>query len=172
MTSTRDRLFELLADRALVGLGPREQIELAELLVKAQDVDIAAFDNAAAAIALATVGPLTPMSLELAASIEKRALESVVSRPASDFASTLALDKLAPSAVPKSFQQTQVDEIIEPEPAEYVSGDFKRTQQMNDRPEVPVTGPLSSPTLPRPNDPYVRGVLTGPDSGTRHGTSP
>ena len=162
MTSTRDRLFELLTDRALVGLAPREQIELAELLVKAQDVDIAAFDSAASAIALASMGALEPMPLALAAGIEKRAMKSVESRPASDFARTHELDKLSPSQVPTSFQRTQVDEIIEPEPAEYVSGDFKRTMEMDNRPDPQGAGPLSSPTLPRPNDPYVRGPVTGP----------
>ena len=70
MTATRDRLLELLADRALVGLGQREQIELAELLVEVQDVDIAAFDNAASAIALASLGPLEKMPAALAERLE------------------------------------------------------------------------------------------------------
>lgn len=48
-----DRLEELLADRALQGLSPEEERELAELLSKSPDVDADAFDRAAAAIDLA-----------------------------------------------------------------------------------------------------------------------
>ena len=151
MTATRDRLLELLTDRALVGLGQREQIELAELLVKVQDVDIAAFDKAAAAIALATLGPLEEMPASLAERLEQAALDGP-GRPASDYMKTRQLDKLAPGLV-----HTQVDEILEPDsigPAsselepEEESLDFKKTLTLAQE-------PASIPTLARPNDPYV-----------------
>jgi hypothetical protein len=158
MSAARERLMDLLADRALVGLGPREQIELAELLVKVQDVDINAFDQAAAALALATLGPIEPIPAALAARIEKRAMASseMRARPASDFASTRELDKLSPN-----LAQTQMDEVFEPPPAEIVSSDlvsndFKNTFVMDDRPQPVAAMPASSPTLDRPNDPYAR----------------
>ncbi|HSO33440.1 MAG TPA: anti-sigma factor [Labilithrix sp.] len=97
MTAARDRLLELLADRATVGLGNREQIELAELLVQAQDVDIAAFDKAAAAVAIAGISArLEPMPAALAASIEERALAAMAAShrpaPASDHTKTRELE--------------------------------------------------------------------------------
>jgi Anti-sigma-K factor rskA len=162
MTASRDRLLELLTDRALVGLGAREQIELAELLIQAQDVDIAAFDNAAAAVALASIGSkLEPMPAFLATAVEERALAAMAAshRPASDYAKTHQLDKLAPG-----FVQTQVDEIIDPTPAEIseISSqpqprtDYKRTHMMDDRPLLaPVApAPPSTPTLERPGAPF------------------
>jgi hypothetical protein len=177
MTPDRDRLFELLTDRALVGLGQREQIELAELLVKAQDVDIAAFDKAAAAIALASPGKVEPMPAGLAARMEKATLGDP-NRPASDFMTTRQLDKLAPGLV-----HTQVDEILEPdsiappsseiEPEEE-SLDYKKTlaiepaaprpaEQPKARPGLVTQEPESIATLARPNDPYVlRKVPTTP----------
>jgi hypothetical protein len=169
MTPDRDRLFELLTDRALVGLGQHEQIELAELLVKAQDVDIAAFDRAAAAVALGALGKIEPMPAGLAQRIEKAALGDP-NRPASDFMTTRQLDKLAPG-----FVHTQVDEILEPdsiappssqiEPEEE-SLDYKKTlaiepaaarpiEQPKARPVLLTQEPESIVTLARPNDPYV-----------------
>lgn len=170
MIATRDRLLELLTDRALVGLGQREQIELAELLVKVQDVDIAAFDKAAAAIALATLGPLEPMPAgladRLAARIEQAALDAPA-RPASDYMTTRQLDKLAPGLV-----MTQVDEIIEPDPVEPPSSeeepslDFKKTLVVDERsaqrPGMLTQEPESIPTITRPNDPYLKKIQTTP----------
>ena len=175
MSTTRDRLLELLTDRALVGLGQREQIELAELLVKVQDVDVAAFDKAAAAIALASVGPLEKMPAGLAERLEQAALGDP-SRPASDYMKTRQLDKLAPGLV-----QTQVDEILEPnsigpasselEPEEE-SVDYKKTLVLGDQAGAPhgerraeragllTQEPESIPTLARPNDPYVAKKIT------------
>ncbi len=154
MSAERDRLLELLADRATVGLGAREQIELAELLVQAQDVDIAAFDNAAAAVALAGIGAhLEPMPAALAASVEERALAAMAAlhRPASDYQQTRALAQLSPPG----FTRTQVDEIIEPAPVslEERSAELKRTHLMNERPAAR-TAPPSAPTLTRPGLPY------------------
>jgi hypothetical protein len=166
MTATHDRLLELLTDRALVGLGQREQIELAELLVKVQDVDIAAFDKAAAAIALATLGPLEPMPAALANRIEQAALDAPV-RPASDYTTTRQLDKLAPGLV-----MTQVDEIIDPDPVEPESSqqasslDFKKTLVVDERsaqrPGMLTQEPESIPTIARPNDPYLKQIQTTP----------
>ena len=169
MTPDRNRLFELLTDRALVGLGQREQIELAELLIKAQDVDIAAFDKAAAAIALASVGTIEPMPAGLADRLEKAALGDP-SRPASDYMTTRQLDKLAPGLV-----HTQVDEVLEPEsiapPSSQIepeeeSVDYKKTLAIEPaaprpaepprvRPGLLTQEPPSIATLARPNDPYV-----------------
>jgi hypothetical protein len=169
MTPDRDRLFELLTDRALVGLGQREQIELAELLVKAQDVDIAAFDKAVAAITLASLGNVEPMPAGLAERLEEAAVGNP-NRPASDFMTTRQLDKLAPGLV-----HTQVDEILEAdsigppssqiEPEEE-SLDYKKTlaiepaaprpaEQPKARPGLLTQEPPSIATLARPNDPYV-----------------
>ena len=157
MNQERDRLVELLAERALVGLTPREQIELAELLVKAQDVDIGAFDSAASAIALAAIGKLEPIPAALARSIEERAMKATEARPASDFANTRQLDKLSPS-----LAQTQVDDILnhvpEPSPPSVpaeVAKPFTKTQTMDDRPELSAPAP--------PNDaPYLRTISTEP----------
>lgn len=148
MTAARDRMLELLADRALVGLGAREQIELAELLVKAQDVDVAAFDNAATAIALASVsGGLEAMPASLAAAVEERALAAMAAshRPASDYVKTRALEKLAPALV-----HTQVDEILEPTALEIEASrsiDYKQTYMMDGRPAAPVAPvpPVAAP---------------------------
>jgi hypothetical protein len=148
MTAPNERLLELLADRASVGLGAREQIELAELLVQTQEVDAGAFDKAAAAIALASLGTVEKMPAGLAEKLEQNALGAVAardtsSRPASDFMRTRALDKLAPP-----LGTTQVDPV-----ATLVSigsaaepTDFKRTMAMEDRPApAPVPSALVPP---------------------------
>src|SRR4051812_2358785 len=84
MTAARDRLFELLTDRAVGALGAREQIELAELLVRFQDVDITTFDRAASAIAMASVaGSLEPMPAALATRVEERAYAAMAMAMAS-----------------------------------------------------------------------------------------
>jgi hypothetical protein len=48
-----DRIFDLLATRAVEGLAPAEQAELAQLVELRPDVDTEAFDRVAASIALA-----------------------------------------------------------------------------------------------------------------------
>ena len=165
MTASNERLLELLADRAVVGLGSREQIELAELLVKAQDVDAGAFDKAAAAIALASVGKLEKMPLGLAARVEQAALDALDSagsigprRPASDYMRTRELDKLAPM-----FGTTQVDPLVMlPDSVQLVAEppDFKRTHAMEDRPASAsaAAAPESIATLVRPEDPPLRAI--------------
>ena len=176
MTASNGRLLELLADRASVGLGAREQIELAELLVHAQDVDAGAFDHAASAIALASLGKLEKMPAGLADRLEQAALASVDSRPASDFMSTRALDKLAPPVT-----ATQVDPLATPisiDTSEPEPSDFKKTQAMDDRPaSAPVraltvtASPESIPTLIRPGDPPPR-VIAAIAPIAPSGTSP
>lgn len=145
MTAPNERLLELLADRAVVGLGAREQIELAELLVQAQDVDAGTFDKAAAAIALASVGKLEKMPTGLAERLEQAALGAVDGlRPASDFMQTRALDKLAPT-----YGATQVDPLVMlPESIELVPEpkDHKRTQTMDGRPALRPEDPPQQPT--------------------------
>ena len=145
MTAPNERLLELLADRAVVGLGAREQIELAELLVQAQDVDAGTFDKAAAAIALASVGKLEKMPAGLAERLERAALGAVDGlRPASDFMQTRALEKLAPT-----FGATQVDPLVMlPDSIELVpdAKDYKRTQTMDGRPALRPEDPPQQPT--------------------------
>ena len=136
MTAPNERLIELLADRAAVGLSAREQIELAELLVHAQDVDAGAFDRAASAIALASVGRLEKMPTGLADRLEKAALGALESRPASDFMRTRELDKLSPPLV-----STQIDPVsVQFEPGTF---DSKKTQAMSERPVSAPARPLS-----------------------------
>ena len=71
-TPRHDRLIELLADRALFGLPPMEQIELAELMLELPGEETHGYDRAAAAIALAAID-LEPMPPGLAEKIEKEA---------------------------------------------------------------------------------------------------
>lgn len=68
--SRRDRLHELLADRALVGLDANETAELAVLLREFPNEDADAFDRAAAATLLVHMGKIEPMPQVLMARIE------------------------------------------------------------------------------------------------------
>jgi hypothetical protein len=63
----QEQLEALLGDRALVGLSEEQQAELAALLGGEDDES---FDRAAAAVDLATAGPLEPLPAHLAAKIE------------------------------------------------------------------------------------------------------
>jgi hypothetical protein len=163
MTASHDRLLELLTDRALVGLGQREQIELAELLVQIQDVDVAAFDRAAAIVALAGVGPIEPMPSDLADKIEARAMAMFDGgmRPTSDYLKTREIDKLSPG-----FSVTQVDEVTDATPLVDssdigISKDFKRTQMMDERPAAASVAPAArmvSAPAPIPSHPIQPGV--------------
>jgi Anti-sigma-K factor rskA len=69
-TSRRDRLHELLADRALVGLDANETAELDALLKEFPNEDADAFDRAAAATMLVHMGKIEPMPQLLVARIE------------------------------------------------------------------------------------------------------
>ncbi|MBS2016766.1 MAG: anti-sigma factor [Deltaproteobacteria bacterium] len=71
-TERHERLVELLADRALVGLEPRAQIELAELMLEFPEEDPLAYDRAAAAVALSTL-ELEAMPASLLDKIETEA---------------------------------------------------------------------------------------------------
>ncbi len=83
-----DRLLELLADRALVGLDGPEEAELAMLLRYFPNEDVEAFDRAAAAAMLVHLGKTEPMPQHLAARIEaqtpkNRPIQSVRDAPSS-----------------------------------------------------------------------------------------
>lgn len=69
-SSRHDRLLELLADRALVGLDATEETELAALLQEFPDEDADAFERAAAAAMLAHMGKVDALPQQLAARIE------------------------------------------------------------------------------------------------------
>ena len=63
-----ERLYELLADQASVGLKPSEQFELRELLARFPNVDPNCLDEASAALQLAVIdddGPNLPLELML-----------------------------------------------------------------------------------------------------------
>jgi hypothetical protein len=70
---SQERLHDLLADRALVGLSPAEEMELVQLLAQFPDTDIDALERAAAATLLATMGPLEPMPDHVAAKLYQQA---------------------------------------------------------------------------------------------------
>lgn len=80
MSASHERLLDLLADRALVGLAPDEAHELEGLLREHPGVDVASFETAAAAAALASIA-LEPMPSHLLARIEADALALVAHRP-------------------------------------------------------------------------------------------
>jgi hypothetical protein len=71
---SQERLQDLLADRALVGLSPEEEMELVQLLAQYPGTDIDALERAAAATLLASVGPLEPMPQQLAAKLHQQAV--------------------------------------------------------------------------------------------------
>lgn len=79
-SSARTRLLELLADRALEGLNPREEAELAQLLAKHPDVDPKSLYLAAALLAAAEFagadpeGTMDSLPEELRQRIEEQAL--------------------------------------------------------------------------------------------------
>jgi hypothetical protein len=58
--ATEQRLLELLADRALFGLEPREAQELRQLLQKVPDFDTECMERVAATVQLACA-PIEPM---------------------------------------------------------------------------------------------------------------
>lgn len=66
---SQERLHDLLADRALVGLSRQEEMELVELLAQFPDTDIDALERAAAATLLASLGQLEPMPEHVAAKL-------------------------------------------------------------------------------------------------------
>jgi hypothetical protein len=69
-SSRHERLVELLADRALVGLAPEEAAELATLLAEFPNEDADAFDRAAAAVQLAHMEKLEPLPEHLRSRLE------------------------------------------------------------------------------------------------------
>jgi hypothetical protein len=72
--SKQEQLEALLGDRALVGLSEEQQTELVALLGGEDD---GSFDRAAAAIDLATAGPLEPLPAHLAAKVEADARQTL-----------------------------------------------------------------------------------------------
>lgn len=70
----RERLFDLLADRATQALGAEEHVELSRLLREHSDVDPEALDRVAAALDLSLAAPATePLPALLRARIERAA---------------------------------------------------------------------------------------------------
>lgn len=81
---SQERLHDLLADRALVGLSQAEEMELVGLLAQFPDTDIDALERAAAATLLASLDHLEPMPEDLAAKLHQQAgapLPAAASRP-------------------------------------------------------------------------------------------
>jgi len=70
---SQERLQDLLADRALVGITPEEEMELVGLLAQYPGTDIDALERAAAATLLASMGHLEPMPAHLAAKLTQQA---------------------------------------------------------------------------------------------------
>jgi hypothetical protein len=78
---SQERLHDLLADRALVGLSPEEEMELVQLLAQYPGTDIDALERAAAAALLASVGPLEPMPQHLATKLHQQAAGPLPASP-------------------------------------------------------------------------------------------
>jgi hypothetical protein len=75
----RERLADLLADRATQGLGEEESMELAGLLVGVTPAEAEAFDRAAAAVDLATAPqPFPPLSAELRSRLEADMVRALI----------------------------------------------------------------------------------------------
>ena len=70
---SRQRAEELLAFRAVEGLGQTEDRELQGLLAEMPELDDGGFDEAAAAIHLALLGPEEPMPAEVRGRLEREA---------------------------------------------------------------------------------------------------
>ncbi len=73
------RLDELLLARVIDGLSGAEARELEQLLAAQPDVDAGAYERAAAAVCLATLGASGPMPSRLRSSLEKCAAEFTTS---------------------------------------------------------------------------------------------
>lgn len=86
MSKRDERVAELRADRALQGLSRDEEAELARL---APDDD-ESLDAAAAAVALAEIGPLEPMPPGLAARLEANGRAAMRAQPAAGKTTTAA----------------------------------------------------------------------------------
>jgi hypothetical protein len=78
----RARMDELLADRALVGLSPREELELERLALETGVAPDARYDLAAAALELALARTVEPMPADVCARLDVLAREFVPTRPA------------------------------------------------------------------------------------------
>jgi hypothetical protein len=150
----RERLFDLLADRALVGLSSDEQAELDVLLREEPGIDVDSFEKAASSIALSSV-PMEAMPARLSERVEMEAMESlptqiapsdmrpkdlertvqvetrgpVASRP-QDLAKTAvsppSIDEVAPPVRPKHLEKT----AVLPEPAPFRPKHLERTAPM------------------------------------------
>lgn len=76
--SAEERLWDLLADRALVGLSETELLELEALLAQFPEIDAESLDRTAAALDQAlSVTPNVPLPAELAARIAQAAQEHI-----------------------------------------------------------------------------------------------
>lgn len=115
-TPRHDRLVELLADRALVGLEPTDQIELAELMIEFPGEDALGYDRAAAAVALA-MAELEAMPAGLAERIEREASFEANTEhyapPQRHHAATVAM----PGAPSRPQPQPPVQPPMQPQPS-------------------------------------------------------
>ncbi|MBX3192209.1 MAG: anti-sigma factor [Labilithrix sp.] len=139
MATRQERLIELLADRALVGLDAQEQIELAQLLIEIPGASADHFERAAAAVALADLAPLEALPAGLAARIEQDALNA-------------ALRHTGPG-----LDKTQVDPVIVVDPSRIDSArsgrpapQLAQTFVMPDRPPTPSQAPTNVVPFERP----------------------
>ncbi len=165
-TPRHDRLIELLADRACVGLGPLEQIELAELMLAFPAEDATAYDRAAAAVAIAALDELEALPPHLAARIEKEAsfeaATDVLSAKHGDYAKTIADAGARPvganathviaQAPPTPPQQSQPPMPSHPQPPQQVSygpppmpSNVVPFQRPPERAQEPMRAPMQPP---------------------------
>ncbi len=163
----RERLLDLLADRALVGLDPVDAEELGRLLVDFPDVEILARDIelAAAAVALASL-KVEPMPAHLFAKIEADAQDGMPTtiHKMVDLNSAAAAAIANRRASPDDVTTASSSVPVPPTTASPGVGDLppgppnalKQTVQMSGRPVLPdaLLGRHAPPPTPAAGAPY------------------
>lgn len=147
-TSQRERLLDLLADRALVGLDPDEDEELARLLVAfadseaiARDIELAAAAVAVAAVSEQGIERMPPKLLARLDELAQDGMPTTVSHRLPDLMAGAA-------AAPRSGQAASGSDAPEPPKA------LKQTLQLPSRPAPPASVPARlTKTLPLPQSP-------------------
>lgn len=94
-----DRITELLADRALVGLDQQQQQELDRLLASADGYDIESLERTAAAAQLATCEPIEALPSELALRLVEQGKQSL--------SPTVVSQAAVPTATPATFARRE-----------------------------------------------------------------